>query len=135
MQNIFKHEIFVTSYSENEELLKFRWTGECGNITRPEYKHEFEMVNRTLKMVSFRKAIFDFRECNYYIHPNEYSDESKSIFSRIRFPSGTFIVLIVPENLLFYARYEVNRTNLVNTGTIIQYFRDKEKAEKWLENK
>jgi hypothetical protein len=135
MRTIFSNRFIEINYDPDQKQIYVRWTEECENIATDGYKEEFEKINAEIENLVFEKAMVDFHNCQYFIQPDNQREYHENIFSKLSFPSGTWVALIVPENLLFYARHEANRANLVNTGTQIQFFKEKGKAEKWLETK
>ncbi|MCB2222487.1 MAG: hypothetical protein KQI35_19040 [Bacteroidetes bacterium] len=126
-------DLFRIHYNEEQYFAEVFWIHSCGNILDQKHRQNIEKIRKSLASLEPAKILIDLAKCNYIITPEVnpwYENTLAELFVSVK---PAMLAFVVPGNLFNDIVFEATEETLGHDPTIeTQYFRSREKAEKWL---
>ncbi|MBN2174486.1 MAG: hypothetical protein JW731_10150 [Bacteroidales bacterium] len=114
-------------------IVNLTWKASCGNLLDEEHSKEMEEIKRRMEKMKPKKLLVNLQNCQYFLSPKKYAWYNFTLFSLFGRSQPQALAFVAPSNLFNQLAFEANLESTKKHRTKVQYFRDHEKAEKWLE--
>jgi hypothetical protein len=135
MENkIFDNPVLSIHHDEDKNYMTVRWKPGCGNILSDRHAAGADIIRSKIMDKSPVRLMVDMSACSYGITPETGPWYKNPLFSMYGdLPRGKFAI-VLPHNLAMHASFDaVTAHENLDLKTKIQYFKDRDQANDWLE--
>jgi hypothetical protein len=133
MKEVFKNDFVVLNYDEQTGILHVHFRHNCGNLLDENNLQAIDELRPRINQLNPIRLIADMSECDYHLTPTSKTWFDTPLFSFFSDLEIKKIAIILPGNMWVTASFDAYRADEgLESGTSIQYFREVEKAWRWI---
>lgn len=132
MKNLVYSKLIAVSHNADNQFLEIVWDSDSDQFNKGEFLNELVSIADTIRDLKVNSLLIDLSPLDYYFPAELRTFSIKDLSVIFKDISINKLAFILPENIFSRILLEANFISILEEALLINYFTNKEEAEKWL---